>query len=305
MWGVGQRGHDGLTDGLSLMLLPIKQFVILPGAWPHARTPSSSTLIGPPLTLALPLSTYPCAGAGPQATGASGSPQAPCRLGPCLRSGGSHLGSGRGQGRAHRAASLLNIRARVRAGRHKGEHIDFSRRHPAFPYLLSYTSAPACCSPVHPIRHLCPHPPTPYVPPAPQLIIAHMCKEPLHAPLLPAVLLAAGAVPLMERTVLLGKASAIAGLVSEGVSALPSLGGTAQAVVLFTIALVWYSAYVDSAIRQICAFLGIRVLHISKPPASSTPCPPGPDPSSGDEDAQQRQAGSETSRNSGRSDKEE
>ena len=252
----------------------------------------------------------PYAGAGPQATGASGSPEASRRPGPHLRLRGCHIGSGRGQERTHRAASLLNIRARVRAGSHKGEHIDFPRRHPAFPYLLSCTSAPACCSPVHPIRHLCPQSPTPYVPPAPQLIIAHMCKEPLHAPLLPAVLLAASAVPLMEGTVLLGAAGTIADLVSRGGgsdSALPSLGGTVQAVALFVVALGWYSAYVDAAIRQICAFLGIRVLHIvSKPSSSSAPSPPGPDqPSSGDEDAQQHQAGSETSRNSGRSDKEE
>lgn len=138
--------------------------------------------------------------------------------------------------------------------------------------------------------------------PAPQLIIAHMCKEPLHAPLLPAVLLAVGAVPLLEGTVLLEAVVPIEGLVSGDRGGMPSMGGSAQAVTLFAVALVWYSAYVDAAIRQICAFLGIRVLHIGEPPSSPAS---SPDPGSGGDEDAQRQARSETSRNSGGSDKEE
>jgi ethanolaminephosphotransferase len=93
---------------------------------------------------------------------------------------------------------------------------------------------------------------------ATQLIIAHMCKEPLSPPWLVLALLAAGPAAGAARGYLvehLGDAAASGWL--------PLLDAEHVAVWVVAAALGCYLVYVLSVIRQICGYLGIRVLSIS------------------------------------------
>ncbi len=89
---------------------------------------------------------------------------------------------------------------------------------------------------------------------ATQLIVAHMCKQPLSAPLIPTALLAAAAATsLAPRS--------------------PSSSGSAltAAAAVALVSLAAYSIYAALVIRQICEFLGIKCLSIPLRSASVAP----------------------------------
>ncbi|GAX76340.1 hypothetical protein CEUSTIGMA_g3786.t1 [Chlamydomonas eustigma] len=109
---------------------------------------------------------------------------------------------------------------------------------------------------------------------ATQLIIAHMCKQPLQAPLVPILLLALG----VANTLALKYTSPhlIISSSNEVSSPAPSthtyknwvgswlLSQRDVTVVVAVVSWLWYSTYVLVIINQICEYLDVQVLSISK-----------------------------------------
>ncbi len=120
---------------------------------------------------------------------------------------------------------------------------------------------------------------------ATQLIIAHMCKQPLGAPW------------LVVGMMLCGVAGGAAPASSPGVFGLP--GHTAALALVAVGLLAFYSVYVLSVIDQICGSLGIKAFTIgSKSPAATEHkqqpkvSPPSSASSGGDSEASAKTAAS-------------